>query len=112
MGFGFDERFTDENATCLVLNDSIFVMLLVEKFYKSFTKKNIPDTGKTSEVIIAIAVESFEEVDALAKKAFDAGGVHVYTEDHGWMKGVGFTDPDGHFWEISFTDMSRVPWLK
>lgn len=109
MGFTFNPQFTDENATSLVLNDSIYVMLLVEKFYKSFTKKEIPDTTKSSEVIIALGVESFDEVDALAQKALDAGGVHTYTEDHGWMKSVGFTDLDGHHWEISFVDMSKMP---
>ena len=109
MGFTFNPQLTDENATSLVLSDTIYVMLLVEEFYKSFTKKQIPDTKKSSEVIIALGVETFEEVDTLAQKALDAGGVHTYTEDHGWMKGIGFTDPDGHYWEISFTDLSKFP---
>lgn len=109
MGFTFNPQFTDDKATSLVLNDTIFAMLLVEEFYKSFTKKEIPDTKKSSEVIIALGVESFEEVDAWAQKAFAAGGVHTYTEDHGWTKGVGFTDPDGHHWEITYTDLSKFP---
>ena len=109
MGFRFDERFTDEKATSMVLNDSIFVMLLLEKFFKSFTKKEIPDTEKSVEAILAIQVASFEEIDILAQKAFEAGATPTYTEDHGWMKSVGFADPDGHYWEIVYTDLSKLP---
>jgi len=109
MGFSFNPQFTDENATCMIVSDTIYVMFLVEKFFKGFTKQEIPDMSKSSEAIIYLQAESFEDADALAKKALDAGGKHTYTEDHGWMKSIGFTDPDGHHWEIGFTDLSKMP---
>ena len=63
LGFAFNPQFTDENATCMIINDNIFVMLLVEKFFKTFTKKEICDTTKDTEVIIALSTESREKVD-------------------------------------------------
>jgi predicted lactoylglutathione lyase len=33
LGFTFNPQFTDENATCMIVGENIFVMLLVEKFF-------------------------------------------------------------------------------
>ena len=41
LGFKFNPQFTDKNATCMVISEDIFVMLLVEDFFKTFTKKEI-----------------------------------------------------------------------
>lgn len=60
MAFTFDPKFTDENATCIVVGQDIFVMLLVEKFFKIFTKKDISETNKNTEVIMALSTESRE----------------------------------------------------
>ena len=109
MGFSFNPQFTDEKGACLVLNYSIFVMLLSEEFFKSFTKKDIPNTEKTVEAILAVQAESFEDVETLAKKAFDAGAKETYRFDYGWMKNIAFADLDGHYWEIFFADMSKMP---
>jgi len=65
LGFEFNPQFTDENATCMVVNDNIFVMLLVEKFFKTFTQKEICDTTKNTEVIIALSTQSREKVDQM-----------------------------------------------
>ena len=68
LGFTFNPKFTDENATCLIVNNGIFVMLLVEKFFKTFTKREICDTTKATEVIIALSTESRENVDQMINK--------------------------------------------
>ena len=47
LGYTFNPTFTDENATCMILGDNLFVMLLVEKFFISFTNKTVADTSKT-----------------------------------------------------------------
>jgi uncharacterized protein len=70
LGFAFNPQFTDENATCMIINDNIFVMLLVEKFFKTFTKKEICDTTKDTEVIIALSTESREKVDEMMQHVF------------------------------------------
>ena len=74
LGFKFNPQFTDENATCMIIGDDIFVMLLVEKFFKTFTKKEICDTSKNTEVIVALSAESREKVDQMINKAIESGG--------------------------------------
>src|SRR3989344_9446991 len=74
LGFKFNKQFTDENATCMIIGENIFAMLLLEKFFKTFIKKEIADTTKTTEVINALAVGSKKKVDELVEKAIEAGG--------------------------------------
>jgi predicted lactoylglutathione lyase len=105
LGFVFNPQFTDENATCMIINDNIFVMLLVEKFFKTFTKKEICDTTKDTEVIIALSTESREKVDEMMQNVFEAGGKESREpQDHGWMYGRSFQDINGHLWEIIYMD--------
>ena len=107
LGFTFNQQFTDENSTCLIIGENIFAMLLVEKFFKTFTKKQICDSLKSTQGILAIRVESKEEVYELAKKALEAGGLEPkQSQDHGWMYGRSFQDIDGHLWEVFFMDES------
>ena len=68
LGFKFNPQFTDENATCMIVGENIFVMLLVEKFFKTFTKKEISDTSKDTEVIVALSVEDREKVDQMINR--------------------------------------------
>ena len=72
LGFRFDSQFSDANATCMVVCEDIFVMLLVEKFFKTFSKKEICDTTKNTEVIVALSAESREKVDQMINKAVEA----------------------------------------
>ncbi len=110
LGFSFNPQFTDDNGACLVLGENIFVMLLTEPFFKTFTKKQLCDATTHTEVLIAIDADSREYVDALVKKAVTAGG-SIYAEpwDHGWMYGHSFADLDGHQWEVVYMDMDRIP---
>ena len=100
LGFKFNPQFTDENATCMIVGEDIFVMLLVEKFFKTFTKKEICDTSKNTEVIVALSVEGREKVDQMINRAIEAGGRESREpQDHGWMYGRSFEDINGHIWE-------------
>lgn len=109
LGFNFNPQFTDENATCMIVGEDIFVMLLVEKFFKSFTKKEICDTSKSTEAILALSVESREKVDQMIDKAVGAGGSEPREkQDHGWMYGRSFEDIDGHLWEVFFMEESTI----
>jgi uncharacterized protein len=109
LGFKFNPQFTDENATCMIVGEDIFVMLLVEKFFKTFTKKQISDTSKNTEVIVALSVEGRENVDQMINKAIEAGGRESREpQDHGWMYERGFEDIDGHLWEIIYMDESAL----
>ncbi len=101
LGFGFNPKFTDSKAACMIVNDGAFFMLLDEAFFKTFTKRGICDTGTHTEGLFAISCESREEVDQMVRKAIAAGGSHAMDPmDHGFMYGWSFYDLDGHHWEV------------
>lgn len=105
LGYSFNPQFSDENAACLVISDEIFAMLLVEPFFKSFTKKEIADSRTSTEVMIALSAESREQVDDLTDKALAAGGQPAGDpQDHGFMYGRSFYDLDDHHWEVVWMD--------
>ncbi len=108
LGFKFNPQFTDENATCMIIGENMFAMLLVEKF-KTFTKKEISDAANNTEAIVALSAQSREEVDQMMSKVIEAGGKeHKEPQDHGFMYGRGFEDIDGHLWEIFYMDESAM----
>jgi predicted lactoylglutathione lyase len=110
LGFTFNPQFTDEKATCMVISDTIYIMLLTEPFFAGFTKKAVADATKTTEVIVCLSAESKEAVDEMVRKALAAGGTApIDKQDHGWMYQHGFADIDGHQWEIAYMDMSAFP---
>ena len=100
LGFNFDPQFTDEKAACLVIGDSIYVMLLLEDFFKTFTKKKVVDASTHTEAIIAISAESREEVDRLVDIALQSGGSPANDTTDEPMYVRSFNDPDGHLWEV------------
>jgi uncharacterized protein len=110
LGFKFNPQFTDDKAACMIIGENIYSMLLLEKFFKSFTKKKVADAKKTTEVLIAIDVKSRKDVDRMIKKAVAAGGsLYNKPQDHGWMYGHSFADLDGHQWEVLYMDESKIP---
>jgi predicted lactoylglutathione lyase len=103
LGYRFDPKFTDRNATCMIVSDQIYVMLLVEDFFKTFTGKAICDTGSSTEVILALSMDSRAAVDDMVSKAV-AAGAHTPNEpkDYGFMYQHGYQDLDGHLWEVFY----------
>lgn len=100
LGYKFNPQFTDENATCMILGEDNFVMLLVEKFFKTFTPKPIADAKSSTEVLVALSAESRDDVNRIVEKALAAGARrYKEPEDRGFMYGWGFEDLDGHIWE-------------
>jgi hypothetical protein len=90
-------------------NDS-FVMLLVEKFFKNFTNKEICDTTKSTEVILALSAKNREQVDNMITKAIEGGGKeYMKSQDYGWMYHRSFEDTNGHIWELVYMDESLIP---
>jgi len=111
LGFKFNPQFTDENATCMIIEKDSYVMLLVEKFFKSFIPgKDICDAKKSVETLIALSAESRAKVDEMLSKAVAAGGTEYrQAQDYGWMYARAFQDIDGHIWEIVFMDEGAMP---
>ncbi|MEU2899934.1 VOC family protein [Streptomyces sp. NPDC006967] len=109
LGYSINPQFSDETAASVVISDSIIAMLLTRQKYAEFTKKEIADATKSSEVLIALSAESREKVDELVDKALAAGGSTAgETQDHGFMYGRSFDDLDGHTWEIVWMDPAAV----
>jgi predicted lactoylglutathione lyase len=109
LGFSFNQQFTDETATCMIVTDDIFVMLLTEPKFKTFTPKEICDAKKYTEALVCLSLEDRAKVDEMVRKAVAAGG-STYNEpqDHGFMYGHGFQDLDGHIWELIYMEPSAV----
>lgn len=105
LGFAFDDRFTDDGATCMIVSDHAFVMLLVHARFAEFTTKTITNSATHTEAILSVGVESPEAVDRMVDTALRAGGSMANEPmDHDFMYGRSFHDPDGHLWEIIWMD--------
>lgn len=109
LGYTFNPQFTDEHATCMIISDTIYAMLITHNRFKDFTKKAIADASKTTEVLIALSAESREKVHEWADKAIAAGGKEANEpQDHGFMISRSIEDPDGHIWETVWMDPNFV----
>ncbi len=110
LGYTFNPKFTNENGTCMIINEHIFVMLLVENFFKSFTDKSICDATQSIEAIIGLTCASRAAVEEVIRKAVAAGATTPRKpQDHGFMYAHGFADLDGHFWEFFYMDQDAMP---
>ena len=110
LGFSFNPQFTDEKAGCMIVSESIFVMLLTESYFKTFIDTDVCDAHKSTEVLIALDAASVDEVKELINKAESLGGkIYAPAKDHGFMYQHSFADPDGHKWEIAYVDLSQFP---
>ncbi|MER3127366.1 VOC family protein [Bacillus pumilus] len=108
LGFDFEEQFSNDQAACLVMDDTITVMLLSVKHFQSISEKQVVDARQSSEVIISMRVESREEVDELVEQAMAAGGSPFKEkQDHEFMYGWSFQDLDGHLWEVFYMNDER-----
>ena len=109
LGFSFDPQFTDDNAACMIIGENIFAMLLAEPMFKTFTPKELCNAKKSTEVLVALALESREQVDAIIRQVVAAGGrTYKEAQDHGFMYAHGFEDLDGHIWEPFYMEPSAI----
>jgi predicted lactoylglutathione lyase len=109
LGFTFNSQFTDEHATCMVINEQAFVMLLVRPFFASFVTKDVADPAVATGAIVSVSASSREEVDVLVDTALELGGsVSTEPQDEGFMYGRSFYDRDGHAWEVMWMDPAAV----
>ncbi len=110
LGLTFNQQFTNEQGACLELGENFFAMLLVEPFFQGFTKLPVSDAKKTTEVLVALSVDSRAEAEAVVAKAVAAGATTPNApQDHGFMFQHGFADLDGHQWEVFWMDMNAAP---
>ena len=109
LGGTKNPKFSDETSACMVFSESIYAMLLTHEKYRNFTSRPIADTHATSAALIALAVDSRDEVNATIDRTVAAGGQADPNpkQDHGFMFGRSVEDPDGHVWEIFWMDPAK-----
>ncbi len=109
LGFTFNPQFTDDKAACMVISEDNYAMLLLEQFFKMFTNKEIADAKTSTEVLVALSVESKDRVNEMLDKALAAGAKEPREpQDHGFMYGRSIEDLDGHIWEIFWMDPNAI----
>jgi predicted lactoylglutathione lyase len=110
IGAEKNPQFSDATASCMVFSETIFVMLLTHDKFRQFTPKAIADARATSEVLLCLSAESRDAVDGMVDKAGRAGGRTDPgpKQDHGFMYGRSFEDPDGHIWEVMWMDVAAA----
>lgn len=109
IGAKNNPQFTDDSAACMVISETIMVMLLTHERFSSFTSRAIPDAHKTAQVLLALSEESRDDVDARVVAASVLGTPDPNpVQDHGFMYGRSFADPDGHIWEVAWMDMAAM----
>jgi predicted lactoylglutathione lyase len=110
VGATRNPMFSGETASCMVFSDAIHVMLLTHAFFGTFTAKPVSDAKATCEVLLCISAESRAVVDQMVERAGSGGGVidPCSRQDHGFMYGRSFEDPDGHTWEVMWMDLEAA----
>lgn len=103
LGFSFNPEFTDDSATCMIVGENIFAMLLTRERFAGFAPHPPADARAATEVLLALQLESRAAVEAMVKEAVAAGGsTYSSPQDHGFMVQHGFQDMDGHVWEVFY----------
>ena len=109
LGFSFNPQFTDATATCMLVGEDAYFMLITGEKFREFSKRPVGDARRETSALFAITVNSRGEVDALVKKAIAAGGAHTAEpQDHGFMYSWSFYDLDGHHWEVFWMDPAAI----
>jgi predicted lactoylglutathione lyase len=110
IGATRNPQFSDDTASCMVISETIYVMLLTHDKFRQFTPKPISDARTTSEVLITLSADSRDAVDGYVARATGAGGSADPSpiEDYGFMYGRGFEDPDGHIWGVMWMDVEAA----
>ena len=105
LGFSFEPKYTGEHSACMVVADNIFVHMLAESYFQTFTKKALCDAARSTEVLLALSCDSRQQVDETVAKAVASGGtIPREAQDHGFMYGHAFEDLDGHIWELAYME--------
>ena len=109
LGFTFNTQFTDATATAMLVGEDAYFMLLTKEKFESFSKRPLGDARRETNALYAVGVNSRADVDEMVKKAVASGGSHALEpQDHGFMYGWSFYDPDGHHWEVFWMDPAAV----
>jgi len=109
LGFPTNDEMSNDKSVCVVMNDNTYVMFLTEEFFQTFSERPVPK-GDTTQVLVAISLDTREEVDHMVNTAVANGATqHEEPQDYGWMYHNSFWDINGHGWNVMFADPSQMP---
>lgn len=109
LGFTFKSQFSNERSACMVVGEETFIILLAESAFRTFTKKQVTDTSKDTEVLIGLSADKREKVDEIIQRAVHKGAREARApQDQGFMYGRSFEDLDGHIWEVMWMDPAAL----
>ena len=110
LGFTFNAQFTAADSTAMLVGEDAYFMLLRRERFATFCRRPVGDPRRDTTGLYALSVDSREAVDAMVRQAIAAGGAPALEpQDHGFMYGWSFYDPDGHHWEVFWMDPAAVP---
>ncbi len=110
LGFTVNPQFSDDTAKCMVWSEHIFVMLLTQQRFASFTTKPIADTKSKIAGLFSLSTGSIDEINRIVTNGLHAGGTEpTEMKDYGFMQQRTIEDFDGHTWEIFYMDLSKMP---
>lgn len=109
LGFPTNDEMSNDKSVCVVMNENTYVMFLTEESFQTFSERPLPN-GDTTQVLVAISLETREEVDQVVNAAVANGATqHEEPQDYGWMYHNSFWDINGHSWNVMFADPSQMP---
>jgi len=109
LGFAINEAFSDEKAACVVVSETIYIMILRRDYFKTFVALPVGDASAQVSALCALSCESRAEVDGMMTAALAAGGGEpVAARDLGFMYNRSFTDLDGHMFEPFWMDSAAA----
>lgn len=110
LGFMNNTQFSDDNGKCMEWNESIFVMLLTQEKFSTFTNKPIADTKSHIAGLFSLSLDNIDEVNHVMTNGLAAGGIEpIEMKDYGFMQQRTIEDFDGHTWELFYMDLSKIP---
>ncbi|MBR0845962.1 VOC family protein [Bradyrhizobium liaoningense] len=110
IGADRNPQFSDDTASCMVISETIFAMLMTHDKFQQFTPKPIADARTSNQVLLCLSADSRNEVDDIVARAEAAGGTADPSpkEEFSFMYGRSFEDPDGHMWGVNWMDMAAA----
>ena len=109
LGYKTTPQFSDDTAACIMISDTISVMLATHAKFQEISPKPISDAKKFCQVLLSLTCESREALDEIVSKAVAAGGTKAHEpEDYGFMYQCGFYDLDGHGWGLTWMNPNKA----
>lgn len=109
LGFPIHDEMSNDKSVCVVMNENTYVMFLTEEYFQTFSERPVPK-GDTTQVLVAISLDTREQVDHMVNTAVANGATqHEEPQDYGWMYHNSFWDINGHGWNVMFADPSQMP---